>query len=131
MSLNDTTFHVIAQTPTPHPQNKTFQCSLLPIVLLLRDTFSKPVFSISKIHHKFDHSLPSTLFLAQCNRLLPCFPTFTLASKRTYLKANYMIPLNLVLIILLHSSKLLQCTELNSLCYKQFPTHGGWNGREL
>ena len=91
MSLNDTTFHVIAQTPTPHPQNKTFQCSLLPIVLLLRDTFSKPVFSISKIHHKFDHSLPSTLFLAQCNSFLPCFSTFILASKIYSLKANYMI----------------------------------------
>lgn len=84
MSLNDTTFHVIAQTPTPIHQKNTTQCSSLPIVLLLRNTFSKPVVSIFKIHHKFDHSLPSISFPAQCNSLLSCFSTFILGSKKMF-----------------------------------------------
>lgn len=41
MSLNDTIFHVIAQTPTRHlPKKYLTVISSLPIVLLLRDTFS-------------------------------------------------------------------------------------------
>ena len=67
------------------------------------------------------------------NAIASChaFPLLFWPPKYILSKQTTWFSLNLVLIILLHSSKLLQCTELNSLCYKQFPTHGGWNGREL
>ena len=63
MSLNDTTFHVIAQTSTPIHQKNTSQCSSLPIVLLLRDTFSKPVVSIFKMSTSTSQ-LPPSIFIS-------------------------------------------------------------------
>ena len=90
MSLNDTTFLVIAQTP--HPPKKYLTMFFTPYCSLTQGYLQQRVVSISEIHDKFDHSLPSTLFLAQCNSLLLCFSTFILGSKKkNSLKANHMI----------------------------------------